>query len=56
MELKPIRTDDRPLGRGVTYEAGADVLAGGEGRKVLRNTYLLLGVIYVRAPPPPVRG
>ena len=47
MELKPIRTDDRPLGRGVTYEPSAEVLAAGEGRKVLRSTYLLLALTMV---------
>ena len=47
MELKPIRTDDRPVPRGVPYEAAADVLAAGEARQVLRNTYLLLALTMV---------
>jgi modulator of FtsH protease len=47
MELKPIRTDGRPVGRGVTYDAAADVLAAEQGRKVLRNTYLLLALTMV---------
>ena len=46
MELKPIRTDERAVGRGVTYEA-ADVLGAEQGRKVLRNTYLLLALTMV---------
>jgi len=47
MELKPIRTDDRPVARGVTYDAAAEVLAAGEARQVLRNTYLLLALTMV---------
>jgi modulator of FtsH protease len=47
MELKPIRTDDRPTGRDVTYEAAADVVAVAQARKVLRNTYLLLALTMV---------
>ena len=47
MELKPIRTDDQPVGRGVTYDAAADVVAAERGRKVLRNTYLLLALTMV---------
>ena len=47
MELKPIRSDDRPVARGVTYEAAADVLAAEQSRKVLRNTYLLLALTMV---------
>ena len=47
MELKPIRTDGQPVGRGVTYDAAADVLAAEQGRKVLRNTYLLLALTMV---------
>ena len=46
MQLKPIRTDERAVGRGVTYEA-ADVLGAEQGRKVLRNTYLLLALTMV---------
>jgi len=47
MELKPIRTDDRPAPRGVTYDAGAGVLAAEQAGKVLRNTYLLLALTMV---------
>ena len=47
MELKPIHTDGQPVGRGVTYDAAADVLAAEQGRKVLRNTYLLLALTMV---------
>lgn len=43
MELKPIRTGDPALGRGVTYDA-ADLAAQAQGQKVLRNTYLLLAL------------
>jgi modulator of FtsH protease len=47
MELKPIGTDDRPVPRGVTYDAAADVLAAEQAGKVLRNTYLLLAASLV---------
>src|SRR6267378_2725974 len=47
MELKPIRTDGEPVRRDFPYEAGADVLAAEPGRKVLRNTYLLLALTMV---------
>jgi modulator of FtsH protease len=47
MELKPIRTDGAPVRRDFPYEAGADVLAAEQGRKVLRNTYLLLALTMV---------
>jgi len=51
MELKPIRTDDQPVRRGVDYEAGYDVAAAQQGpqsgQRVLRNTYLLLAVTMV---------
>lgn len=47
MELKPIRTDGEPVRRDFPYEAGADVLAAGQGRNVLRNTYLLLALTMV---------
>src|ERR1043165_9352856 len=47
MELKPIRTDGAPVRRDFPYEAPADVVAAGEGRKVLRNTYLLLALTMV---------
>jgi modulator of FtsH protease len=46
MELKPIRTDERPLGRGATYDA-AEIAASAQGQKVLRNTYLLLALTMV---------
>ena len=47
MELKPIRTDGEPVRRDLPYEATADVLAAEQGRKVLRNTYLLLALTMV---------
>ena len=47
MELKPIRTDGEPVRRDFPYEAAADVLAAEQGRKVLRNTYLLLALTMV---------
>jgi modulator of FtsH protease len=47
MELKPIRTDGEPVRRDFPYGAGADVLAAEQGRKVLRNTYLLLALTMV---------
>src|SRR5438045_8319603 len=47
MELKPIRTDDQAAPRGTSYEAGQDVVAAEQGRKVLRNTYLLLALTMV---------
>jgi len=46
MELKPIRTGDPALSRGVTYDA-ADLAAATQGQKVLRNTYLLLALTMV---------
>jgi modulator of FtsH protease len=46
MELKPIRTDDAAMGRGVTYDA-ADIAVPAQGQKVLRNTYLLLALTMV---------
>src|SRR5215212_9027977 len=47
MELKPIRTDGRPVDPGYNYEA-ADIAASPEqGQKVLRNTYMLLGLTMV---------
>ena len=45
MELKPIRTGDPALDRGVTYDAAE--IAAPEGQKVLRNTYLLLALTMV---------
>ena len=47
MELKPIRTDHQPLGRGTTYEHVQDVADVSQGQKVLRNTYLLLAATMV---------
>jgi modulator of FtsH protease len=47
MELKPIRTDDRPTGRGFSYEPAQDVALAEQGRKVLRNTYMLLALTMV---------
>src|SRR5881398_1988972 len=46
MELKPIRTGDPAIGRGVTYDA-AEILAAEQAQKVLRNTYLLLALTMV---------
>ncbi|HEX2566671.1 MAG TPA: Bax inhibitor-1/YccA family protein [Burkholderiales bacterium] len=46
MELKPIRTGDPALSRGVTYDA-AEIASVEQGRKVLRNTYLLLALTMV---------
>ena len=47
-ELKPARIDGRPLGRNPeTYEAGQETLDLVAGRKVLRNTYLLLAATMV---------
>ncbi len=46
MELKPIRTGDPAIGRGVTYDA-AEIAAAEQGQKVLRNTYLLLALTMV---------
>ena len=47
MELKPIRTDDQPTGRGISYEPAQDVAIAEQGQKVLRNTYLLLALTMV---------
>ena len=47
MELKPIRTDGEPVRRDFPYEAAADIAAAERGRKVLRNTYLLLALTMV---------
>src|SRR5712671_4870637 len=46
MELKPIRTGDPAISRGVTYDA-AEIAAAEQGQKVLRNTYLLLALTMV---------
>jgi modulator of FtsH protease len=47
MELKPIRTNDQPIGRSPSYEPAQDVIDVAQGRKVLRNTYLLLALTMV---------
>jgi modulator of FtsH protease len=47
MELKPIRTDDRPVGGPVGYDSAYEVADSAQGRKVLRNTYLLLALTMV---------
>ena len=47
MELKPIRTDNQPFGRGTTYDQVQDVADVSQGQKVLRNTYLLLAATMV---------
>jgi modulator of FtsH protease len=47
MELKPIRTDDQPIGRGTTYEPAQDLVLAEQGQRVLRNTYLLLALTMV---------
>src|SRR5947207_4245479 len=46
MELKPIRTGDPAISRGVTYDA-AEIAAAEQGQKVLRNTYMLLALTMV---------
>jgi modulator of FtsH protease len=46
MELKPIRTDGRPVAPGYDYRSDAAIGAG-QGQKVLRNTYLLLALTMV---------
>src|SRR5437773_4390620 len=46
MELKPIRTGDPAISRGVTYDA-AEIAAAAQSQKVLRNTYLLLALTMV---------
>src|SRR2546421_12224102 len=47
MELKPIRTDDKAAGRGISYEPAQDVAVAEQGQRVLRNTYLLLALTMV---------
>ena len=47
MELKPIRTDDRPSASGRVYDAGYEAAAPAQAQKVLRNTYLLLALTMV---------
>jgi modulator of FtsH protease len=46
-ELRPVRTDDRNYGRGVSYEAAAEAAIAPSAQKVLRNTYLLLALTMV---------
>lgn len=47
-ELKPVRSDDRGgFGRGTTYQPAQDIAVSAEGRKVLRNTYMLLALTMV---------
>ena len=46
MELKPIRTDDQSTGR-VSYESTQELATTDSGRRVLRNTYLLLAASLV---------
>lgn len=47
MELKPIRSDGQPADRRVSYESMHDAAAVPAGRRVLRNTYLLLAASLV---------
>ena len=47
MELKPVRTQDQAFGRSSTYEPAQEALDASQGRKVLRNTYLLLAATMV---------
>ena len=48
MELKPIRTDDRPAGGPVGYQSAYDATYTPESaQRVLRNTYLLLALTMV---------
>ena len=47
MELKPIRTDERPYARGEVYDAAHEAAAPAQAQKVLRNTYLLLALTMV---------
>jgi modulator of FtsH protease len=46
-ELKPIRTNNQGIGRGLPYGAGGEAVAGVQGQKVLRNTYMLLALTMV---------
>src|SRR3979409_559741 len=46
MELKPIRTGDPAISRGITSDAAASDTPE-QGQKVLRNTYLLLALTMV---------
>ena len=45
-ELKPVRTDERGLGRG-GYQVGREAGVAPEAQKVLRNTYMLLALTMV---------
>src|SRR3954468_5167977 len=47
MELKPIRTDGQPVEPGYRYEPAQEIAPPEQGRKVLRNTYLLLALTMV---------
>ncbi|HEX7250118.1 MAG TPA: Bax inhibitor-1/YccA family protein [Burkholderiales bacterium] len=47
MELKPIRTDNQTFGRTASYEPAQEALDVSQGRKVLRNTYMLLAATMV---------
>jgi modulator of FtsH protease len=47
MELKPIRTDSRPLPPADVYDAAYEAAAPAQAQKVLRNTYLLLALTMV---------
>ncbi|MGH8222707.1 MAG: Bax inhibitor-1 family protein, partial [Woeseiaceae bacterium] len=47
-ELKPVRSDGQAFGRGpATYQPGQEAVDIAQGRKVLRNTYLLLAATMV---------
>jgi len=47
MELKPIRTDDRPVPLGFDYQGAQEAVEAPQAHKVLRNTYLLLALTMV---------
>ena len=48
MELKPIRSNDQPFGRGApAYEPAQEAVDVSQGQKVLRNTYMLLAATMV---------
>jgi modulator of FtsH protease len=46
-ELKPVRTNERSVGRGTSYDAAQGVAIAPESQKVLRNTYMLLALTMV---------
>ncbi len=46
-ELRPVRTNDQPAGRGTSYDAAQGVAIAPASQKVLRNTYLLLALTMV---------